>query len=349
MRRRYRGIRRDDWMSRWRAPGRIVLGLVVATSLTWSAVALGTRTRTHAGAPARTENLQTDHPTSGASDDDTSVHPAVPDAFPSPDVSRSPDVSGPPTPALSPGTPADFALTLSASSGPVGAGSMLRFTVRTTVVRGTPGSFTLAVTGLPASASASTTPNPVRAGTTASVTITTSTATPPGTYPVEISATAGAVSHSARYALTVNPVPAVVDGDFESGLSGWTASGPASTVDHPVHGGAAAVRLGTTSASKTTTISQEITGTGQISLWYRMVCNDDVTNDWFDVTATDLTSGGTVEVVGRTCDTDGSWKQATAMLTVGDRYRIVLENHDDDWADDPSYTFVDDVAEVARA
>lgn len=343
-RRRYRGIRRDDWMSRLRAPGRIVLGVVVVTSLTWGTVAVGTRTSTHADVPARAENLQTGHTTSGASGDDASVHPAVPDASPSPDVSRSPDVSSRPAPALSPGTPADFAVTLSASSGLVGAGSLVRFTVRTTVVAGTPGPLTLAVTGLPASASALVTPNPAGADTTASVTITTSTGTPPGTYPVAISATAGVASHRARYALTVNPVPVIVDGDFESGLSGWTSSGPASTVDHPVHGGGAAVRLGTTSASKTTTLSQDVTGTGQISLWYRMVCNDDVTNDWFDARVADLTTGGTVDLVGRTCETAGSWRQATATLTPGDRYRIVLENHDDDWADDPSYTFVDDVA-----
>jgi len=241
---------------------------------------------------------------------------------------------------------AEFSLALSASSGPVTAGSQLSFTVTTTVVSGTPGPLTLTVASLPTAASASFSPSSIKAGAATQATITTAAGTPAGTYPVSVSATAGTIRHSVTYTLTVNPGQAVLNSGFESGLSGWTAAGSASPVDNPTHGGSTAIRLGTTNPSGSTAIRQNITvtGSGQLSLWYRMVCDDRVFYDWFDAWATDLTTNQTVWLVRKTCHTSGSYEQATATLTAGHRYQIVLENRDDNHINDASYTYVDDIS-----
>jgi hypothetical protein len=263
---------------------------------------------------------------------------------------------GPGTPSTSPGqrtsppvpsgAAGEFSLALSAPSGPVVAGSQLSFTVDTGVVSGAPGTLTLAVTGLPAAASAAISPQSINAGAKAQVTITTSGNASPGTYPVSVTATASAARHSATYSLTINAAQVVVNGGFESGLSGWNASGSASTVGSPVHGGGTAVLLGRINGSGETTITQTVTvaGTGALSFWYDMICDDRVQYDWFDAWATDLSTNQTVDLVRKTCATSGSYQQVTATLTSGHRYKIVVENHDDNYSQDSSYTYVDDVS-----
>lgn len=340
--RRYRGQRRHAATHPGRVRTWMLVGVAVAVvGGAWTIVAVrahSTRTATVRADPTASDGAPVPAP--------ASVEPA-PVGSPSASTSAPPSSPAPSPSRTSPSlTPAEFALALSPSSGPVTAGSQLRFTITTSVVAGTPGQLTLAVTGLPADTSYSVDPDSVDAGDTTQVTISTAATTPPGTYPVAVSASARTAHHSATYALTVTGVQALLNGDFESGLANWSATGPASVVDSPVHGGGGAVRLGTTTPSGDTTISQTITatGSGRLSLWYQMVCTDRVAYDWFDAWATDLTTNQTVTLASKTCHTTNTYQQVSATLTVGHRYRVVVENRDDNHSSDASYTFVDDVS-----
>jgi hypothetical protein len=240
----------------------------------------------------------------------------------------------------------EFTLALSVSSGSVTAGSTLSFTITTAVVSGLPGPLALAVTGLPTAASAAFSPSVINAGAATRATITTTTDTPAGSYSMSVSAAAGPIRHSTGYTLVVNAAQAIVNGGFESGLTGWSGGGSATLVGSPVHGGSSAVQLGMTSPSGDSTIRQDVTvtGSGQLSLWYRMVCHDQVRYDWFDAWATDLATNQSVWLVRKTCHTSSGYEQVSATLTVGHRYQIVLESRDDNHVNDASYTFVDDIS-----
>jgi hypothetical protein len=143
------------------------------------------------------------------------------------------------------------------------------------------------------------------------------------------------------------PAPTVTNGGFESGLSGWTRAGSTARVSSPVHGGANAARIGSTSPSRTSSLAQTFTvqsGQSQLSLWYRMTCRDPVTSDWFTVTLTDTTTGTTTTPLGRTCATSGSFLQVTAPVIVGHTYRITMTNRDNHATGRATFTVVDDVA-----
>jgi hypothetical protein len=343
--RRYRGHRRHAAAHWGPAPMWMLVGaagLVVGVAATF--IAVGSH-RPHP-ATVRSDATPSPLPAPGSPAD----APDEPSPLPSASVSTRPSSASPSPARTSPSpVPGEFALALSATSGPVTAGAQLGFTVTTSVVSGTPGQVTVSVSGLPPAASSSVTPTSLAAGQATQVMISTSPGTPPGTYPVAVNASTGTAHHSAQFALTVNavqPVEVVLNGGFESGLANWSTSGSASTVTSPVHGGSGAVRLGTPTPSGDTTISQTFTvaGTGQLSLWYQMVCADQVKYDWFDVSATDLTTNQSVTLVPKTCHTSGSYQHVTAALTVGHQYRLVVESRDDNHTSDASYTYVDDIS-----
>jgi hypothetical protein len=342
---RYRGHRRYEGGSLWSRPrvwqlagfGAVAVALVAALIAgTWQiGTGAGPATAQPGGVPRPPGPAAPDDPSDGASSS-PSAHPSSP----GPSGSRSP------SPSASASASAEFSVALSVSSGPVTAGSQVRFTVTTTIVSGTPGPLTLAVAGLPDAATASFSPNAIAAGAATQATIATTAGTPAGTYPVVVSASAKAIRHSTTFTLTVNGAQVLLNGGFESGLSNWSTGGSVTSVGSPVHGGSTAVRVGSTNPSGDSTIRQTVTvtGNGQLSLWYRMVCDDRISFDWFDVSATDLTTNQTTTVVRKTCHTSGSYEQASATLTTGHQYQIVVENRDDNHANDASYTYVDDVS-----
>jgi hypothetical protein len=245
----------------------------------------------------------------------------------------------------------DFSISVNPTSGTVTAGGSTTTTVNTSVVSGTAESIALSASGLPAGAGASFNPTSVTAGGSSTLTITTSTSTPPGTYAVSVTGTAPSATHAASFALTVNGAGGggITNGGFESGLSGWTSTGTTVAVTSPVHSGAGAARIGSTSPSTDSSLAQTFTvpsGQNQLSLWYKMTCPDTVTFDWFTVTLRDNTAGTTTTPLGRTCNTPASFLQVTAPVTAGHSYTLTLLNHDDNFANppDPSFTIVDDVA-----
>jgi hypothetical protein len=146
--------------------------------------------------------------------------------------------------------------------------------------------------------------------------------------------------------LSGTPAPALTNGGFESGLSGWTRTGSTASVTTPVHSGSAAARIGSTSPSTNSSLAQTFTVTAgsQLTFWYRMTCPDTITFDWFTATLRDNTTGTTTTPLGRTCSSPASFVPVTAAVIAGHSYTLTLTNHDDNFAGDASFTFVDDVA-----
>lgn len=146
----------------------------------------------------------------------------------------------------------------------------------------------------------------------------------------------------------VPPPPSpLVNGGFEAGsLSGWTLVGSGGVVTTS-HTGTYAARLGSTSPtngdSKLTQTFTIPTGATTLSLYYKMTCPDTVTYDWATVTLKDNTTGTTTTVLAKTCATNASWVNRTALVTAGHSYTLTLLSHDDNYAGDPTYTLYDDV------
>ncbi|MEV4443714.1 carbohydrate binding domain-containing protein, partial [Streptomyces sp. NPDC049577] len=90
-------------------------------------------------------------------------------------------------------------------------------------------------------------PSSVTAGGSSSLTVRTTAATPPGTYPVIVRGTAPSGSRSAAFTLTVTGSGSsgrLVNGDFETGgTAPWTCDSGSSVVSAPVHSGGHALLL----------------------------------------------------------------------------------------------------------
>ena len=95
----------------------------------------------------------------------------------------------------------DFSLSVSPASQSVARGRAATYTVTLSPANGFSGSVALSATRLPAGASATFSPNP--ATTSSSLTVQTSSSTPPGTYTLTITGTSGSLSHSTTASLQV--------------------------------------------------------------------------------------------------------------------------------------------------
>jgi len=106
---------------------------------------------------------------------------------------------------------ADFSLSTGPASQAVDAGSSAAYSATVTPGTGFTGIVTFGVTGLPTGATASFAPSSVTGSGATTLTVSTIAATPPGSYPLRITATSGPVAHSFDVTLVVN---VVVVGDF---------------------------------------------------------------------------------------------------------------------------------------
>jgi len=97
----------------------------------------------------------------------------------------------------------DFTFAASPSSQSVVQGGSTSYTVAISPIGTFTGAVSLSVSGLPSGSSGSFTPNPATASSTLSVT--TSTSTPAGTYALTITGVSGTVMHSAAVTFVVNP------------------------------------------------------------------------------------------------------------------------------------------------
>ncbi|MFI7547288.1 M4 family metallopeptidase [Actinoplanes sp. NPDC049599] len=101
------------------------------------------------------------------------------------------------------GTPTnDFSVSVSPTSGSVAAGSSATTTVATATTSGSAQTVALSASGLPSGATASFSPASVTSGSSSTLTIATTAATPSGSYPVTVTGT-GSATHTATYTLTV--------------------------------------------------------------------------------------------------------------------------------------------------
>ncbi|WP_328540158.1 glycosyl hydrolase family 18 protein [Streptomyces sp. NBC_00344] len=147
----------------------------------------------------------------------------------------------------------DFSLSAAPGSASVDPGGSATATLNTSVTAGAPGTVTLKATGAPAGVTTSLSPGSVTAGGSSKLTLNASSSAAPGTYPITLTGTAGQVTHTTTFTLTVSGpgggTGALVNGGFETGAAApWSCESGASVVTTPVHGGTHALKTSPTSA-----------------------------------------------------------------------------------------------------
>ncbi|MFD0591902.1 proprotein convertase P-domain-containing protein [Catellatospora coxensis] len=98
----------------------------------------------------------------------------------------------------------DYSVSVSPAAGATNPGGSLSATVTTAVTSGSTQSVALSAAGLPAGVSASFSPSTVPAGGSSALTLSTTAAVAPGTYPITITGTGSGTTRTAVYTLTVN-------------------------------------------------------------------------------------------------------------------------------------------------
>ncbi len=150
------------------------------------------------------------------------------------------------------------------------------------------------------------------------------------------------------------PAPNVVQNPgFETGtFSGWTVATPGHApviVTSPAHSGSYAAQLGTTTAyNGNSTLTQTITvptGSPTLSFWYQPHCPDTITYDQIQMQIQN-TSGTVLATVLNVCSNTGAWTQVSFDMTPYAGQTVVLwfNDHDDGYAGDPTYFYLDDVS-----
>ena len=128
----------------------------------------------------------------------------------------------------------------------------------------------------------------------------------------------------------------LTNGNFASGLTGWTVVGTCTAVT----GGA---QCGSTSPTTDSSLSQtfNIGSTATtLSFGYAVTCPDTVTYDWATATLKDNTTGVTTTLLAKTCTNTGATVTVNASVSgnAGHSVTLTLSNHDDNYASDPTRT-----------
>ncbi|MFJ2270547.1 glycosyl hydrolase family 18 protein [Streptomyces sp. NPDC087849] len=157
----------------------------------------------------------------------------------------------------------DYSVAVAPGSATVAPGGSTTATVNTAVTSGNAKTVALTTSGAPAGVTAALSPTSVTAGGTSKLTVSASASATPGTYKINVTGTAGTLSHTAAFTLTVSGpgggTGALVNGDFETGSpSPWTCEPGGAVVSTPVHGGAHALAAAAT-ASQTGECTQTLT------------------------------------------------------------------------------------------
>ncbi|MFI9075608.1 M28 family peptidase [Streptomyces sioyaensis] len=169
--------------------------------------------------------------------------------------------------AVASSTPAnDFSLATSPTAGSVDPGGSATSTVSTATTSGSAQTVALSASGAPAGVTVSFSPSSVTSGAGSTMTVATTSATAPGTYPLTVTGT-GSVTHTTTYTLTVKGAGGctgqqlLTNGGFESGTTPWT--GDTGTIGahtgQSAHGGSRFAWLGGYGSSATDTLRQSVT------------------------------------------------------------------------------------------
>ncbi|WP_055478317.1 M4 family metallopeptidase [Sphaerimonospora mesophila] len=177
--------------------------------------------------------------------------------------------SGEPTCTVQPGN--DYSLSVSPTSGNVQAGQSATTTVNTVVTGGSAQSINLSASSLPSGVTASFNPATITAGQSSTLTLSTSSGTPSGTYQVKVVADGANVDREATYSLTVsgeqpdNDFSVSVNPSSVSVEAGQTAGATLST--QVTSGSAQSVTLSASNAPAgvTVTFSPATINSGQTS------------------------------------------------------------------------------------
>lgn len=200
--------------------------------------------------------------------------------------------------AVSGTTPAnDFSLAAAPSAGSVDPGRSATSTVSTATTSGSAQTVKLSASGAPAGVTVSFSPDSVTSGSSSAMTVATTSAAAPGTYPLTITGT-GSVTHTTTFTLTVKGTGSctsqqlLANGGFESGTSPWTGDTGAigAHSGQAAHSGSRFAWLGGYGSSATDSLSQPVTvpaGCSRATLTYWLHIdtdeNDDVAYDTFKV------------------------------------------------------------------
>ncbi len=252
----------------------------------------------------------------------------------------------------------DFTIAASPPSLSVVQGASGSSTVTTTVSGGFNSAVALSSSGAPAGTTVTFAPTSIAAPGNGSSTMTMAVgaSTAVGTYTITITGTGGSKTHPATVSLTVTAPSggALVNGTFETGtLSGWTTTGTAAVNTASKHSGTYGAQLGSTAPSTDSTLAQTFTlpsNASTLSFWYANTCPDTITYDWATATLKDNVTGTTTTVLAKTCTTTALWSQVSTNVAsnAGHSMTLTVTNHDDNYAGDATYTYVDDVV-VATA
>jgi hypothetical protein len=247
--------------------------------------------------------------------------------------------------------PSDFSISASPSSVSVAQGGSGTSTISTAVTSGSAQTVSLSASGQPAGTTVSFNPASVTAGGSSTMTVNVGSSTAAGSYTITVTGTGSSATHSTSVGLTVTTVGALVNGGFESGnLSGWTAGGlVVPQVVTTAHTGSYAAKLGSTTAfNGNSTLTQTITipsGHSRLTFWYQPHCPDTLTYDQIQMQIRN-TAGSTLATVLNVCSNSGSWTSVSYDTSAYAGQTVVLwfNGHDDGYASDPTYSFLDDVA-----
>ncbi|MGM7776629.1 fibronectin type III domain-containing protein [Arthrobacter sp. KNU-44] len=156
------------------------------------------------------------------------------------------------------------------------------------------------------------------------------------------------------------PVPGVVNGGFESGLTSWTTGGARAPVaSTTAHTGTGSALLGLASgteplgdSSLSQTITVPATGTSTLSFWYQPHTADETCTgtacryDWMEAQVR-TTSGTVLASLFKLCSDSGTWTQLSANLSAYNGQSIVLwfnVHLDGSSPADDTWMYLDDVA-----
>ncbi|MCI0140700.1 fibronectin type III domain-containing protein [Arthrobacter bambusae] len=155
------------------------------------------------------------------------------------------------------------------------------------------------------------------------------------------------------------PVPGVVNGGFESGLSSWTTGGvKAPVASTTAHTGTGSALLGLASGAEplgdsnlSQTITMPASGTSTLSFWYQPHTADETCTgtacryDWMEAQVRS-TSGTVLGSLFKLCNNNGIWTQLSANLSAYNGQTIVLwfnVHLDGSSPADDTWMYLDDV------